>query len=259
MSWVRVTKSNPCSICSRPDWCTVGDFFHCCMRVQSDHPCKNGGWLHPISNTQKRDIPRPAPRPVINSKQLIEDWSRATREEWLERFSLQIGMTTQSLLALNCCWASPHKAWAFAMRDGYGNMVGIRLRTESGKKFAVPGSHQGLFIPKDKWDKMLMLTEGPTDCAAAIDLGYWAIGRPSCSGGVSEVITFVKQRKVRRAVIVSDNDSPGVLGAAELQRRLPCSSCILVLPAKDVRAFVGLGGTKALMDSMIGSAIWNGK
>jgi len=168
-------------------------------------------------------------------------------------------MTTQSLLALNCCWASPHKAWAFAMRDGYGNMVGIRLRTESGKKFAVPGSHQGLFIPKDKWDKMLMLTEGPTDCAAAIDLGYWAIGRPSCSGGVSEVITFVKQRKVRRAVIVSDNDSPGVLGAAELQRRLPCSSCILVLPAKDVRAFVGLGGTKALMDSMIGSAIWNGK
>jgi hypothetical protein len=126
------------------------------------------------------------------------------------------------------------------MFNGYGNMVGIRLRAQSGKKFSVTGSHQGLFIPKDGWDQMLMLTEGPTDCAAAIDLGYWAIGRPSCSGGANEVITFVKQRKVRRAVIVSDNDSPGVLGSA-----------------KDVRAFVGLGGTKGLMDSMIGAAIWN--
>ncbi len=147
MSWVRVTKSNPCSICSRPDWCTVGDFFYCCMRVQSAQPCKNGGWLHPISNTQKRDIPRPAPRPVINSKQLIEDWSRATREEWLERFSKQIGMTTQSLLALNCCWASPHSAWAFPMFQGNGQCVGIRLRSLSGAKWSVPGSHSGLFIP----------------------------------------------------------------------------------------------------------------
>lgn len=257
MSWVRVSKSNRCTICNRPDWCTVGDFFHCCMRVQSDHPCKNGGWLHPINGERKRAIPTPAPRPVINCKRLIQEWTTQTRSEWLQAFGKQIGMTEQALRTLNCCWSTPHHAWAFPMFNGYGNMVGIRLRAQSGKKFSVTGSHQGLFIPKDGWDQMLMLTEGPTDCAAAIDLGYWAIGRPSCSGGANEVITFVKQRKVRRAVIVSDNDSPGVLGSAELQRRLPCSSCILVLPAKDVRAFVGLGGTKGLMDSMIGAAIWN--
>ena len=226
------------------------------MRVQSDHPCKNGGWLHPISNTQKRDIPRPAPRPVINSRQLIEDWSRATKEEWLERFSKQIGMTTQSLLALNCCWASPYKAWAFPMFQGDGQCVGIRLRSLSGSKWSVPGSHQGLFIPKDKWDKMLVVTEGPTDCAAALDLGYWACGRPSCSGGVTDLCELIKRRGVRRCVIISDNDSPGILGAKMLSQYIGIQHCLLILPAKDVRKFVQLGGTRGLIEDMINKIVW---
>jgi len=106
----------------------------------------------------------------------------------------------------------------------------------------------------------LVIVEGPTDCAAGLDLGLLnIIGRPSCSGGAEQIREFIRRTKFRRVVIVADNDSPGILGAKMLQEHLPCSSCILILPAKDLRAFVGFGGTKELMDSMIGAAIWNGK
>ena len=260
MSWSRVTKSNPCSVCGKPDWCCVGDFTYNCMRVQSTQPCKNGGWLHPINGDRPRAVQsKPPPRPVINCKELLAVWSSATKEERLQRFSETIGMTTQSLRALNCCWASPHSAWAFPMTNAYGSRVGIRLRSESGAKWSVTGSHQGLFIPDGIWDKLLVVTEGPTDCCAALDLGYWSVGRPSCSGGVTDLCALVKRRGVRRCVLVADNDGPGVLGAKMLQAHLSCNSCIIVLPAKDVRAYKSLGGTRELLDSMINTSIWNGK
>ena len=258
MSWTRVTKANRCVLCGRPDWCTVGDFFYCCMRVQSPQPCKNGGWLHPIKG-ERKPLPPPPPRPVINCKELLTGWSRATKDEMLGLLGKNLGMTTQTLRALNCCWATPHHAWAFPMSDAYGNRVGIRLRSESGHKWSVAGSHQGLFIPDGKWDKMLVVTEGCTDCGAALDLGYWSVGRPSCSGGVTDLVNLVKRRGVRRVVIVSDNDTPGISGAKMLQNHLPVTSCIIVLPAKDLRLSVQLGATRDLIDSMINSAIWCAK
>jgi hypothetical protein len=55
MNWVRVSKKNPCSVCQKPDWCCIGDRYINCMRVQSDKPCVNGGWLHAIND----ETPRP--------------------------------------------------------------------------------------------------------------------------------------------------------------------------------------------------------
>jgi hypothetical protein len=193
---------------------------------------------------------------MINSRQLIEDWSRATKEEWLQRFSKQIGMTEQSLMALNCCWASPHSAWAFPMRDSNFKMVGIRLRSESGAKWSVRGSHQGIFTPPRIDAKEILVLEGATDTAAALTLGYVGVGRPSCSGGILEIKTLVTRLGIRRVVIVCDNDKPGIDGAIGLQRHLTVPSCLVTLPCKDLRAYLSLGGTKALLDSMINSCVW---
>lgn len=177
----------------------------------------------------------------------------------MESFGTKLGMTEQTLKSLNCCWSSPHSAWAFPMSDGYGNWVGIRLRAESGKKWAVPGSHQGVFLPRVNPERMALIAEGPTDTCAGLQLGFYTIGRPSCSGGVGELRTAIARNRVTRAVICADNDGPGVIGAKLLQTHLNCSSCIIVLPCKDLRQFVKLGGTKELIDSMVATAIWNGK
>ncbi len=50
---LRVSYQNPCPICDKPDWCGVFDDGHAaiCMRVESDHPTQNGGWLHIISDS----------------------------------------------------------------------------------------------------------------------------------------------------------------------------------------------------------------
>jgi hypothetical protein len=68
------------------------------------------------------------------------------------------------------------------MCDGYGEVVGIRLRNERGK-FAVRGSRQGVFVAGVPAQKTLFVCEGPTDTAAAVDLGLFAVGRPNCCCG----------------------------------------------------------------------------
>jgi len=47
-SWRRVTHRESCPVCDHPDWCSVAadGAVAICMRVASDRPTKNGGWLH---------------------------------------------------------------------------------------------------------------------------------------------------------------------------------------------------------------------
>lgn len=46
----RVTRRYPCPICGRPDWCGLGHDFAVCMRIESDIPTANGGWLHRLGD-----------------------------------------------------------------------------------------------------------------------------------------------------------------------------------------------------------------
>jgi 5S rRNA maturation endonuclease (ribonuclease M5) len=62
-------------------------------------------------------------------------------------------------------------------------------------------------------DIMVLICEGPSDTAALLDLGFSAVGRPSCNGGRKLLVELVQQRKPSSIVIVSDNDSPGQRGA----------------------------------------------
>ncbi len=143
------------------------------------------------------------------------------------------------------------------MTDAYDNMVGIRLRSDSGLKWAVTGSHQGCFVPAMDADQMALVAEGPTDTAAGLSLGFYCVGRPSCSGGMNDLRNLFRRRGVRRCVIVSDNDGPGLRGSEMFSRQVGIPNCIVVLPAKDLRSFVGLGGDKQLLQSMIDCSLWN--
>src|SRR6516162_8980751 len=161
LSFRRVNKANPCPQCGKPDWCTVGDYGVVCMRVQSARPVKNGGWFHPFDAAGGRPLapPRRQP-PAINATALHRAWLGATTAEALAAFAATLGLSAQSLVAIGAAWAAPHSAWAFPMCDGYGNVIGIRLRNERGK-FAVRGSRQGIFLAAVPAQKTLFVCEGP--------------------------------------------------------------------------------------------------
>ncbi|NLS92478.1 MAG: hypothetical protein GXX96_09970 [Planctomycetaceae bacterium] len=49
--WRRCSRRFPCRICGKSDWCGYtgpedDPTAALCMRVESDKPAKNGGWLH---------------------------------------------------------------------------------------------------------------------------------------------------------------------------------------------------------------------
>ena len=266
MSFTRVTKSHPCAVCKKPDWCRAfDDGWAECMRVPSDKPAKSGGWMHWLGGQCPRPISLPPPRcqptsPAINAAQLMRAWAAATTPVMLANYSGELGIGAYSLAKVGAAWAEPHQAWAFPMCDGYGNVVGIRLRNERGK-FAVRGSRQGLFLP-DRLAPMspwpcLYVCEGPTDTAAALELGMFAVGRPNCCCGGPEIKVFARRHHVRRVVIIADNDKPGLDGARKVGAELKLPFTIYVPPAKDVREFVQLGGTREMIENTLHNTIWH--
>lgn len=269
VEWVRVTKQEPCKICAHGDWCTRSDRGACCMRIQSSIPLKNGGWLH-LSDEKKKEIVRsaPPPEPTIDAAGMISDWDRQTNPIQLSDFASSLGVTYDSLRNLQCCRSKSHHAWAFPMRDGASQIIGIRLRYDDGQKRAVKGSRSGIFIPMIPSQHTCWIAEGPTDCAALLSIGLFSIGRPSCSGGNHQLWIALKERRIRKAVIVSDNDqdkhrpdgeryNPGVDGANRLADEMCVETCVIIPPAKDIREYVTLGGTSELLESIVSSTVWN--
>ncbi len=147
---------------------------------------------------------------AVDFGRLAADCQQAAKPEALGRLADGLGGTAVSLRRLQIGWSKRHQAWTFPMVGADGNILGIRLRLTDGLKLAVRGGREGLFVPEDLGtDRRLLICEGPSDTAAMLDLGFDAVGRPSCTGG---------QRQVSEVVIMADGDGPGRRGA-ESQRR----------------------------------------
>jgi phage/plasmid primase-like uncharacterized protein len=150
------------------------------------------------------------------------------------------------------------------MQFGDGDICGIRLRGADGRKWAVKGSRQGLFIPEclNNCADRLLICEGPTDTAALLDLGFDAVGRPSCNGGNRCVLGLVLSdgRLVpREVVIVADSDEPGQRGAWKLATTLVAyvSRVRIIEPPggiKDARQWVQSGATRYDVEAAIDEA-----
>jgi hypothetical protein len=260
MSFTRVSKQAPCPVCKKPDWCRVfADGWVECMRVHSDRPAKSGGFMHrPDGQGSEPSRLRPPlpPPPTLNATVMHRAWQAATAATALEDFAAELGVSVPSLVAVGAAWAPPHSAWAFPMCDGYGNIVGIRLRNERGK-FAVRGSRQGIFTASVPVQRTLFVCEGPTDTASAVELGLFAVGRPNCCCGGPEIRIYARRQGVSRVVIVSDNDKPGLDGARKVGGELRLPFAIYVPPAKDLREFVRLGGTRLMIENTLNSTVWH--
>ena len=154
------------------------------------------------------------------------------------------------------------------MTNCTGDVLGIQLRTGAGRKFAIKGSHDGLFVSVglDR-PNLLLIAEGPTDTAALLDLRFDAIGRPSCRGGTALLVNLIRHRRPDEVVIVADNDAPksdgtrpGLDGALTLAPKLlpRCRRLRVVTPPigiKDARHWVQVGATyQAILDAILDAA-----
>lgn len=264
--WTRVSKDNKCPICDHGDWCCIGEKGICCMRsTEGGKLIKNGGYFYAFDS--ERPMP-PPPRPQ-KPKPPAPDFGtmmRAYWEEndaWLSEEAHGMGVSSASLKLLGAAWAKDRKATAFPMYDATWfdrtRPIGIRLRTSEGKKFAVTGSSSGIFYPYGALLKIpserILICEGPTDTAAALDMGCFAIGRAACRGGEEYVLSVLSQLNPFEVVIVTDNDSPGMAGAKDLMRHIKQPKRMLTPPTKDLRSFRQNGGTKELLEEMLKNII----
>lgn len=272
----RVSKRRRCPICQKSDWCLMGRSLVICMRVTSERQkvFTDGsvGYMHRIDGGPQVPEPRKPevekPRPNLTA--MMQKWSGWTTHIDIEEFAHSLGVTPIAIEILKAA-KRDDQTWAFPMRDAASHIVGIRLRASNGSKFAVTGSHQGMFIPQYsypvKLPDLVFLPEGPTNTAAVLSLGKYAIGRPSSNGAVLSVADAVKRSGCRRAVIVCDTDpdrvreggthfNPGADGAELLASHLTIPNATLLLPCKDMRDFIRSGGDAATLDYLVNQCVW---
>jgi hypothetical protein len=241
-----------------------------CARVESERRVgtKDAGWLHRLRDDdnwrnrprQRRvriDVPDLS---VIDLGAMVAECEAALGPHRRGLLSAQLGVSVGSLCRLHVGWSWRDRAFTFPMADSECNYRGIRLRSITGHKWSVSGGREGLFIPSISdgpsapfdGPGLLMICEGPTDCAALIDLGFSAIGRPNCTGGNPILLGLLladSSFTPREVVIVADDDVPGQRGAWRLATTLvsyvPSVRCITP-PAgvKDARQWKRAGATR---------------
>jgi phage/plasmid primase-like uncharacterized protein len=239
-----------------------------CSRIESPKRCGEAGWLHVLHRAATAWSPRirrielSAARIAVQTTdfgKLAAEYRAAVQPLALTRLAAALGLSPASLTRLGMGWSVKHRAWTFPMQDVDGHVLGIRLRRPDGTKLAVKGGHEGLFIPGVLDGGRLLIAEGATDTGALLDLGFSAVGRPSCVGGTKLLVNLVQHFAVLDVVIVADGDEPGQRGATSLASALTASgpAVRIITPPpgiKDARAWKRSGATTADVLAAINAA-----
>ncbi len=282
--FVRVSRRRPCGVCGRTDWCllAVDGTKAVCPRTISDKPFGDAGYLHMLTNPAVIPVRRPLRKPPpkdhagqrIDWNQMAQKFEKAIDDTTVGETGKLLGVSSGSLIRLGMGWCESRQALSFRMFDAPNHCVGIRLRTHDGRKFAVAGSRNALFIPRElNGDGFLLIVEGPTDTAAALDLGFDAVGRPSCSAAVEATTRVVEALGHKEIVILANHDDPktrpdggvfrpGQDGAKVLAVALAAVQkrnvrVVYPLKGKDVRQWKAAGATAmSVMAAIRNTALW---
>ena len=276
------TKQNPCPSCGGHDWtCRAGSKKYICMRIESNHPSKDGGWFHEYGGKKSAQVP---PKRFIAPPKVKMDFNEMAHNFFvlsgdlnaaqLKKLGNQLGVSWESLASLFCGYSKIFNAWAIPMRDGDNKIIGIHLRCDDGSKKCVTGSQGGLFIPQVEPQKIAYayICEGASSTAALLTLGFFAIGRFNCNTGGDMLKIALKRLGVTRIVIVADNDTlktapngktfrPGQDGASRLKKELGLMSviCTCPNPVKDCRQLLqklGVESARNYITNSVGQKIW---
>ena len=268
-NWHNVSRREPCPVCHKPDWCTISnDGAMCvCRRVESDHPARSGvGWVHRLGEdnrcrcrtASKTSILHLGTTPTPDFAAIHAAFDG--HPDMQEGLAFGLGLDGASFAALDVRYDAAKECMSFPMRNPQDEITGLRYRhLATGRKWSEKGSRDGLFMPREpERTEHLVITEGPTDTAAALSLGLNAVGRSSCLSGVPLVRDLVHARQIRRVTIVADRDRPGMDGAHRLAAALPVLSRILVPPEgiKDMRDWYRQGLTRTQFDEAANAIRW---
>ena len=207
--------------------------------------------------------PRDSSKSASTSVALVRRMTTLARDAMMriqmshfDQLQRELGVPAGCLRSLCVGYSSDHRATTWPMRTSDGRITGIRLRgIDSPAKWSVKGSVAGLFLSRDHKPNgdRLVIVEGASDMATAIDLGLTAIGRPSCRGSVQIVIDYIRRYGFKCVTIVSDNDVAGLAGSKALASDLAKSgidSRIISPPAEfgDLRSWYqrGIGRQEVL-------------
>ena len=225
--WNRVSCKSPCKICGKPDWCLLSSdrTAAICPRTPSEKYIDGSGYLHILDKSsnayQLRKTRTTRSRlPEHNGvmELLMQGYTKEATDKVVEDASSEFRVSTDTLRALGLGWSVTKNALAFPMKRSGNRFLGIRFRAKSGSKFAAKGSKQGLFIPNTFHRKQgIVICEGPTDTASMLDLGFNAVGRPSCNSGSMLIAELAQNLPV---AILVDNDQAGRDGASKLADHL---------------------------------------
>jgi len=264
--WIRVSRRLVCPICGRPDWCLVTDdgTAAICPRVESAKRCGDAGWLHRLVDCPAqrhrlnpwhvplRKEPNARPEEIAALARRLQ--ATADKCGAVDRLAVELGLGAKSLIRFGVGWSLRDSFSSWPMFDHRGWMVGINRRFPDGTKKIVTGHRAGLYMPADLpqdlacVEGMLLVTEGATDSVAALDLGFWAVGRFSCTHGTELLVRLVSRIKPARLVLVGDADEPGRRGVESLASVLLAYVRQLRVvfppqPHKDLRAWKQAGTT----------------
>lgn len=265
--WRRTTREKPCPVCGKSDWCMVsanGSVAICPRTENGAQKYLDGsGYLHIIDKSvpvpERRDEGgQELPEHNLVLSSLSSKMMAACGDDKVESLASNLGVATFALRLLRIGWSATSDAFSFPMFRYGQRLIGIRLRSMGGKKWAIKGSRQGLFMPLE-WPsikKGVLVCEGPTDTAAMLSLGFNAIGRPSAMGSHALVEEAVAGRPV---CIISDSDNVGIDSARKLAQHLRSKSCpkvgIIVPPAKDAREWKRSGVTKEQVSILVSKSL----
>ena len=201
------------------------------------------------SNGNSRAKPKSKPPPKV-----FVDW--AAEFERLPcsshaALAMAWGVSTISLGMLDVRSTAPGQ-YVVPMRNGDGVIVGLQWHYTDGRsKRTWKNARGGLYYPlAQPSSHPIIVCEGASDTAYALDLGYAAVGRYSALACIEEQAKYVIARGNDPVVIIADRDGPGRAGANRLAPMIGRRAAVITPPKGDLRSWAP---TKAQLEAIIGS------
>ena len=201
----------------------------------------------PIQMIKPNVAPKP-PKPIKSESDRLwiglraDVLSRNMTDASRELLAQSLGVHSKALRRLRVGWCQKRCAYTWPMRDGNGNIIGIRTRDKSGAKGSISGSLGGLFYDPDIHDSIapgarIWVAEGASDTASLLSLGFDAVGVPSSGCGGDLLLTLGRCIRPSEWLIVRDNDEneKGAIGARKLRSEL-----VIVAPVRIIEPPIGI-------------------
>ena len=215
---------------------------------QDTHDLSNRTPVSHQVDTVKKSI-KSLGKEYLTWKELSEKSRSNISDSSVLKLAEDLAVSPESLYALNIGFAE--HAYTFPMRNGDGEIVGIRKRPyrDPHSKRCIGGGNQGLFIPEGVTRANVdMICEGESDTAAAVTLGFAAIGRPGSTACQGEAVRFLSHKLNACTCIVADSNETGTTGAglqaaALVEAGIPCRLLCVPDPHEDLRDWLKSGLT----------------